>query len=189
MLTKDKSCSVLHNEILVFTYLVFFTLYINIRMKHVLCVSNILQLYKRYIKGMEFLSGVYNLPVPDLFGERSMILDPICSLLIFDWHVISFLQVYMYGHKQEHFFILHFSFYLRVQCVLNDVVFELVIIMLKNIKSRIKNKKLECLFHTEDVYWDTLVHVKQKAKSKNSNKKYLKNPKTKQKQNNKNPLL
>lgn len=85
----------------------FLTLYINIRMvKHILCVSNILQIYKRYIIGMEFLSGVYYLPVRDLFGERSMILDPICSLLIFDWHVISFLQVYMYGHKQEHSFIL-----------------------------------------------------------------------------------
>lgn len=84
MLTKDKSFCVLHNEILVFTYLVFFTLYINIRMEHVLCVSNILQIHKRYIIGMEFLSGVYYLPVPDLFGEKSMILDPICSLLIFD---------------------------------------------------------------------------------------------------------
>lgn len=94
LLTKDKSFCVLHNEILVFTYLVFFTLYINIRMEHVLCVSNILQIHKRYIIGMEFLSGVYYLPVPDLFGERSMILDPICSLLIFDWHVISFLYRY-----------------------------------------------------------------------------------------------
>lgn len=72
----------------------FFTLYINIRMEHVLCVSNILQIHKRYIIGMEFLSGVYYLPVPDLFGERSMILDLICSLLIFDWHVISFLYRY-----------------------------------------------------------------------------------------------
>lgn len=99
----------------------FFTLYINIRMEHVLCVSNILQIHKRYIIGMEFLSGVYYLPVPDLFGERSMILDPICSLLIFDWHVISFL--YRHKHKQEHSFILEFSFYLRVQCVLNFELF------------------------------------------------------------------
>lgn len=57
------------------------------------------------------------------------------------------------------------------------------------LKSRVKNKKEECKFQTEEVYWDTLEHVKQKAKSKNSNKKYFKNPKTKQKQNNKNPLL
>lgn len=33
---------------------------------------------------MEFLSGVLYLPVSDLFEERSMILDPVFSLLIFD---------------------------------------------------------------------------------------------------------
>lgn len=39
------------------------------------------------------------------------------------------IQVYMYDHKQEHSFILEFSFYLRVQCVLNYMVnFELFIL-------------------------------------------------------------
>lgn len=52
--------------------------------EHVLCISIFYKYTQKVIIGMEFLSGVYYLPDSDLFEERSMILDPICSLLIFD---------------------------------------------------------------------------------------------------------
>lgn len=83
MLTKDKSFCVLHNEIIVFTYLVFYIVYKYKNGARIVRIQYFTNTQK-VITGMEFLSGVYYLPVRDLFGERSMILDLICSLLIFD---------------------------------------------------------------------------------------------------------
>lgn len=97
----------------------FLTLYINIRMvKHVLCVSNILQIHKRYIIGMEFLSGVYYLPVPDLFGERSMILDPICFLLfLIDMSFLFYTGIHVRSQTRAFFHTRIFLLFESTMCI------------------------------------------------------------------------
>lgn len=129
LLTKDKSFCVLHNEIIVFTYLVFYIVYKyknGARIVRIQYFTNTQKVYNRHGISLRCLLPTCSWPIRREVDDTWPNLFPPYFWLT--CHFFS-IQVYMYDHKQEHSFILEFSFYLRVQCVLNYMVnFELFIL-------------------------------------------------------------
>lgn len=138
MLTKDKSCCVLHNEVLVFTYLVFYIVYKyknGARIVRIQYFTNTQKVYNRHGISLRCLLPTCSWPIRREVDDTWPNLFP-----PYFWLTCHFFSTGIHVRSQTRAFF-HTRIFLLFESTMCIKFWIIHIIMLNNIKSRIKNKK------------------------------------------------